>query len=95
MARKRVVSRTFKATVVQVKAIDVETEQFLNMEFKLTGTFKDEKDILKKVKSLVTNPNINVLKVLQTWDKTLYAVMPEQQFMELATITEINPDTEA
>lgn len=94
MARKRVVSRTVKMTVANVKAIDAETEQFLSMSFNLTGTFKNDAQVLKACKAKVANPNIQILKVMEVIPKTCFAVMPEEQFLALAIITENNPETE-
>lgn len=84
MARKRMVTRTVKMTIAQVKVVDAISEKMMTMEFKLPYVYKDEKAVIKKVESLISNPDIKVLKVLDTEVlEDLYG-MPEEEFIRVA-----------
>lgn len=90
MARKRVVSRTVKTTVATVKAVDAENEQILTMSFNLPYLYKSDEAVLKKCKTMVTNPNVQIIKVMDTNVVTVHAEMPEEDFLKVAKITPIN-----
>lgn len=93
MARKRQVTRTIKTTVATIKAVDLEKEEMLTMSLTLPQTYKDNDAVLKKAKSMVTNPNMEVVKVIDTVVVEHLYGMPEEEFINLAHIIDTNEES--
>lgn len=86
MARVPKVTRTFKTTKATVKAVDIEADKMITMEFILPRTYKDDNAILKAIGKIHSNDNVKIVKVMSTEvDENLYA-MSEDDFLANATI---------
>lgn len=85
MARKPMVTRTFDSTKVTALCLDITNEEPCNKEFILPRTFKDEKTLMKKLKSYETDDLKIVHVVKQEVEHRLYG-MEESKFIELAEI---------
>ena len=86
MARKQVITRTIKGTVLTVKVIDNETEQFETMSIKLPRTISDDSESISKY--LAKHPPIGktVFKVLdKTTVEDVYG-MTEERFLAFAQL---------
>ena len=84
MARKRVVSRTIKATKATVLCIDCEAAEPFNTEVMVSGEFKDDNAVLKAAKKQLETDNIKVAKVVATEVIEKLYKMEEAKFMQLA-----------
>lgn len=86
MARVPQVTRTIKTTKVMVKAVDIENDKMVNMEFVLPRTYKDDNAILKAVSKVHKNENIKIVKVMsKEVEEALYG-MTEEEFIKVAHI---------
>lgn len=84
MARERMVTRTVVYTVATVLCLNTETAEPYNDTISLSGTFKDEKAILKKCKKLLENDTVSVAKVVDVRVAEKLFGMSEQEFMSHA-----------
>lgn len=84
MARQRMVTRTVVYTVATVLCLNTETAEPYNDTISLSGTFKDEKAILKQCKKLLENDTVSVAKVVDVQTAEKLFGMPEQEFMSYA-----------
>lgn len=86
MARVPQVTRTIKTTKVIVKAVDIENDKMVNMEFVLPRTYKDDNAILKAVAKVHKNDNMKIVKVIsKEVEEALYG-MTEAEFISIAHI---------
>lgn len=86
MARARKVTRTISSTKVIVLCVDTETAKVNNYEVTITGTYKDEKKLMKAVTKVVETETIKPVSVVSTEViETLYG-MDEQKFIEMAEV---------
>lgn len=89
--RKPMVTRTVVGTNVTALCANLETKQMEAKTFALSGTFKDESKLLKKLQKIY---DTNTLKVISITDKqefnTLYG-MDEDYFLKNAVI--LDPET--
>ena len=84
MARKRVVSRTIKATKCVALCVDTETTEISNKTVMLSGTFEDEKAMLKAAQKQIDTDTFKAVSVsAHDIVEKLYK-MDEAKFMELA-----------
>ena len=85
MARKRVVSRTIKATRVTCRVINTETEEIDNVVYTLSTVWKDSEKALKKIKkehetetekivSVVSMETIEEKRYMSEEDYIMYSV---------------------
>lgn len=89
MARKRMVTRTIKATVAVVAGINTTTMEIEQNTLELTYLCNDENKLLKLAKKQFDTENYKVASIVEiSTNDTLYG-MPEEQFIALA---EILPD---
>lgn len=87
MARKSVVSRTFKTNSVTVLGLDIITAEPSNKTVTLPRVM-NEKDTLKAVKKILETDTYKVVAIVeQNVTETLYA-MPEEDFLKYATPVE-------
>lgn len=86
MARKPMVTRTVQTTLATVLCLNTETAEPFNQTVTLSGTFKDNKAVMKAVKALIENDTVSVAKVVDVEiEEKLYG-MPEQDFINAAKI---------
>lgn len=86
MARKPMVTRTVQTTLATVLCLNTETAEPFNKTVTLSGTFKDNKAVIKAVKALIENDTISVAKVVDIEiEEKLYG-MPEQDFINAAKV---------
>ena len=86
MARVPQVTRTIKTTKVLVKAVDIENDKMVDMEFILPRTYKDDNAILKAVSKVHKNENMKIVKVMRKdVEEALYG-MTEEEFIKSAHI---------
>ena len=86
MARKPMVTRTVQTTLATVLCLNTETAEPFNQTVTLSGTFKDNKAVIKAVKALIENDTISVAKVVDVEiEEKLYG-MPEQDFINAAKV---------
>ena len=85
MARKRVVSRTIKATKVTALIASKERGECYNCEFKIIGEVKNNEKIAKFIKSHLNEDEVfvDVVNIKTTTNK--YA-MPEEEFVKVAEL---------
>lgn len=100
MARKRMVTRTIQSTTVSVLGINTDTAEPFNDEYNIAGTYKDDKKLLKAVKSAYDTESTQIVKIRDSYVKDTIYGMSEQKFMELADILDdkrhvISEDAEA
>lgn len=92
MARKRMVTRTIKATVAVVAGINTLTMEIEQNTLELTYLCNDEKKLLKLAQKQFNTDTYKVASIVEiSTNDTLYG-MPEEQFIALA---EVLPDRNA
>ena len=82
MARKPVVSRTIKSTKVNVLCMDIITAEPTNVSVTVARTYKDEKTLMKAVKSVVETDTLKVVHIVDTEIVKETRAMTEQKFIE-------------
>ena len=83
MARKPIVSRTITTTEVVALCVNLQTEETFNKKFILSGSYKDDKALLKAVKKQDTDEVKAVHIVSAEETENLYG-MAEEEFISLA-----------
>lgn len=88
MARTPMVTRTMKTTKAKILCIDLTDKQTVYKDIVLPRTYKDERSLMKVVKSLYENDNFKCVNC-ESFEvaETLYG-MTEQEFIETARILE-------
>ena len=90
MARKPIVSRTIKTTEVVALCINLQTEEPFNKKFVLSGSFKDNKALLKAIQKQDTD-EVKAVHVVSCEEvENLYG-MAEEEFVSLAE--KLDPQT--
>ena len=86
MARKPMVTRTIVTTKVNVLCLDIESAEPFNKVVTLPRTYKDEKQLLKKVEEIVNTDEVKAVHVVGKEEvETLYG-MSEQDFINNAVV---------
>lgn len=86
MARAPQVTRTIQTTKVIALCLDIEEQKPYDKEITLSGTYKDEKSIMKALTNLVNDDTHKVVHVKSTEvQETLYG-MSEQEFISHAKV---------
>ena len=96
MARIPMVTRTITATEVTVLCINIDTAEPFNRSITLSGTYKDEKAMLKAASSVIENETVEGLlygndrvkavHIVESREtETLYG-MTEQEFIQRAKV---------
>lgn len=94
MARTPQVTRTIQTTKVIALCLDIENQKPFDKEVTLSGTYKDEKHIMKALTALVNSDTIKVVHVKHTEvQETLYG-MTEQEFISHAKVLPPRPTKE-
>ena len=83
--KERMVTRTVTAINVTVMGIDTTTAQVVTEVKTLTGTYKDNADMLKAIKKLYDGNVVYACIVSAETVETLYG-MPESEFMKYAKV---------
>ena len=84
MARKRVVSRTIKATVATVLRCTVQDAEVHEEIISMGGTFKSNNELLKKIQKLYDTDNVKTIAIKSFEITERLYKMDEDQFIELA-----------
>ena len=90
MARKPIVSRTIATTEVVALCINLQTEETFNKKFTLSGTYKDDKALLKALQKQDTDEVKTVHVADSKQVENLYG-MAEEEFISLAD--KLDPQT--
>lgn len=77
------VTRTVSATVVKVMCVDIKEQTAFTTEITLTGTYKDNADILKTLKKNDSSELVYAAIISTEVKETLYG-MTESEFMKYA-----------
>ena len=86
MARKPMVTRTIVTTKVNVLCLDIKSAEPFNKVVTLPRTYKDEKQLLKKVEEIVNTDEVKAVHVVAKEEvETLYG-MCEQDFINNAVV---------
>lgn len=86
MARARKVTRNIRSTKVIVMCVDKETAKVDNHEVTITGTYTDDKKLMKAVTKVVETETLKPVAIVSTEViETLYG-MDEQKFIEMAEV---------
>ena len=86
MARQPMITRTIQTTKATVLCIDLANEQPFTQEVVLPRTYKDERSMMKKIKTIVENDHVKAVNVRNVVvESTLYG-MTEQEFINVANV---------
>lgn len=94
MARKRVVSRTIKATQVTCRVINTETEEIDNAVFILSTVWKDSEKALKKIKKEHETEEEKIISIVDMEIIEEKRYMTEEDFIKLSVPYEDDIDAE-
>lgn len=86
MARVPMVTRTITATKIVALCLNIETAEPFNKEVTISGTFKDEKSMMKAAEKVLNTETEKVVHIVHSEEiETLYG-MTEQEFIQLAKV---------
>lgn len=88
MPRIPSVTRTMKTTHVMVKAVDIDNEKMLDLEFKLPRTYKNEDAMMKMVNKLHSNPSVKIVKIMDARVETHKYEASEDDYLSIAHIVD-------
>lgn len=94
MARKRIVSRTIKATQVTCRVINTETEEIDNSVFVLSNVWKDSEKALKKIKKEHETEEEKIISIVDMEIIEEKRYMSEEDFIRLSVPYEDDVDAE-
>lgn len=84
MARVPMVTRTIVATKITALCLNIETGEPFNETVTVSGTFKDEKSMLKAAEKLINTETERAVHIVFSEEiETLYG-MTEQEFIQVA-----------
>lgn len=94
MAREPMVTRTITATKITALCLNIETAEPFNKEVTLSGTFKDEKSMMKAAEKLLNTETEKAVHIVSSEEiETLYG-MTEQEFIQKAKVLPPRPKKE-
>ena len=94
MAREPMVTRTITATKIVALCINIDTAEPFNKEAMLSGTFKDEKSMMKAAEKLLNTETEKAVHIVYSEEiETLYG-MTEQEFIQKAKVLPPRPKKE-
>ena len=94
MAREPMVTRTITATKITALCLNIETAEPFNKEVTISGTFKDEKSIMKADEKLLKTETEKAVHIVSSEEiETLYG-MTEQEFIQKAKVLPPRPKKE-
>ena len=82
--RERMVTRTINATVVTVLCMDIVNASATTKEIEISGTYKNDSDLLKVLKKKYDTTNFVVVAIQKTETKEKLYGMTETDFMKYA-----------
>lgn len=86
MARVPMVTRTIVATKITALCLNIETGEPFNETVTVSGTFKDEKSMLKAAEKLINTETERAVHIVFSEEiETLYG-MTEQEFIQKAQV---------
>ena len=86
MARVPMVTRTIIATKITALCLNIETAEPFNKTVTLSGTFKDEKSMMKAAEKLLNTESEKAVHIVFSEEiETLYG-MSEQEFIQKAKV---------
>lgn len=86
MARVPMVTRTITATKITALCLNIETAEPFNKTVTISGTFKDEKSMMKAAEKLLNTETEKAVHIVCSEEiETLYG-MTEQEFIQLANV---------
>ena len=86
MGRIPMVTRTITTTEVNVMCLNVQTGEPVNQVVTVNRTYKNNEELLKKVKPLIETDTVKVVHIVGTNEiETLYG-MTEQEFIQYAKV---------
>lgn len=86
MARARKVTRTISLTKVIVMCVDTETAKVNNYEVTISGTYTDDKKLMKEVTKAVETETLKPVSVVSAEVIEKLYGMDEQKFIEMAEV---------
>ena len=94
MAREPMVTRTITATKIVALCLNIETAEPFNKEVTISGTFKDEKSMMKAAEKLLNTETEKAVHIVSSEEiETLYG-MTEQEFIQKAKVLPPRPKKE-
>ena len=94
MAREPMVTRTITATKIVALCLNIETAEPFNKEVTISGTFKDEKAMMKAAEKLMNTETEKCVHIVSSEEiETLYG-MTEQEFIQKAKVLPPRPKKE-
>lgn len=94
MAREPMVTRTITATKIVALCINIDTAEPFNKEVTLSGTFKDEKSMMKAAEKILNTEVEKTVHIVSSEEiETLYG-MTEQEFIQKAKVLPPRPKKE-
>lgn len=86
MARVSMVTRTITATKITALCLNIETAEPFNKTATLSGTFYDEKSMMKAAEKILNTETERVVHIVSSVEfETLYG-MTEQEFIQKAHV---------
>lgn len=86
MARIPMVTRTITTTEANVMCLDVQAGEPFNKVVTVPRTYKNNEELLKKVKPLIETDTVKAVHIVDTYEiETLYG-MTEQEFIQYAKV---------
>lgn len=94
MPRIPVVDRTLTTTVADVLCMDLVNEQPVFRTFRISRTYKKDRDLIKAIQACINDDSIKVVNVKSKYVEKVRCTMPEQKYLDNATIKEIIKEEE-
>ena len=82
--RERMVTRTINATVATVLCMDIVNASATTKEIEISGTYKDDSDLLKVLKKKYDTADFVIVAIQKTETKEKLYGMTETDFMKYA-----------
>ena len=89
MPRIPQITRTLDTTIVKLLCMDLQKREPYETVIRIPRTYKSEKMIMQKVRSLMDNERCRVVQILMSSTERIKYTMTEQQYIDTATILEI------
>lgn len=91
MARKINITRSFKATKVNVLCLELETAEPFNTDLTLPRTYKDEKKLMNAVKEIIDTDKQKAVHITLAEEVNTMYGMTEEDFIKYGV--ELDPET--
>ena len=86
MARERMVTRTVELSVCEVMCVNTVTAEVKINTYEIGGGLTDENALLKAIKKLYETDTFKCVSISKVTPKEILYGMPENRFIELATV---------